>query len=341
MCVVQVQYSKGCRNSMIKAAICGFGGLGHLHANSLFGMEDVKMTAICDTDPKQLAKNEIQFNISSNQEDIDLNDLKTYLDLSDMLSNEKLDVIVVATPSNLHSELSIMALDAGCHVLCEKPMALSVEDCDRMIAARDRSGKQLMIGQCLRFWPEYEYLQACIEDGRFGNLLSLFAERIGTYHEGRWFDDGNLSGGAAMDLHVHDVDWVQMVLGRPDQIQAAGQIGVTGRCDDISAIWQYRDGALVTLRGSWMYSAFRMSFTAFFENGVVEYHPGGAGFKVTGPGYKPVEGIEISSESAYVREMKYFMDCARGAHANTRCSAESTRDGIALAIAEIAAANLA
>lgn len=321
---------------MLKAGICGFGALGHVHANSLSKLDGVEVKAVCDINPAQLSATEVKFNIAAEQGAFDVKTATPYLDFAEMLAREKLDLVIVTTPTDLHAPYSIMALDAGCHVFCEKPMSLSVEDCDRVIAARDRNRRQLMIGQCIRFWPEYEYLQACIQDGRYGKLQSLMMERIASYHvAGSWFNDHKRSGGAILDLHVHDVDWALSTLGRPDKMTARGVIGQTGGIDDISAIWQYGPSTILTIRGSWMYSGFRMGYTAFFEDATVEYHPGTSiGFKVSQLWKGAIPGIEVPQESGYFREMRYFLECLRAEHSNTRCTPESTRQSIETALAE-------
>ena len=321
---------------MLKAGICGFGGLGHVHANSLWTLDGVEIKAVCDINPDQLSAKEVKINIATEQGAFDISTANTYLDFADMLAKEELDFVVIATPSDLHAEYSVMAMDAGCHVFCEKPMSLTLENCDRMIAARDRNGRQLMIGQCIRFWPEYEYLHECIKDGRYGKLRSLMMERIGSLHvEGSWFNDHKRCGGAIIDLHVHDVDWVRMALGKPDKITARGLIGGTGGIDDVSSIWEYGDSTMVTIRGSWMYTGFRMNYTAFFENATIEYHPGTSiGFKVSQLWKGEVEGIQVSQESAYLKEMRYFLECVRGEHENILCPADSSRESIAIALME-------
>jgi predicted dehydrogenase len=321
---------------MLKAGICGFGALGHVHANSLCKLDGVEVKAVCDINPDQLSATEVKFNIAAEQGVFDINSATRYLDYSEMLAREKLDLVVIATPSDLHADYSIMAMDAGCHVFCEKPMSLTVQDCDRVIAARDRNRRQLMIGQCIRFWPEYEYLQACVSDGRYGKLKSLMMERIASYHvAGSWFNDHKRSGGAILDLHVHDVDWTLMALGQPGKITARGLTGETGGIDDISSIWQYGDSTIVTIRGSWMYSGFRMSYTAFFQNATVEYHPGtNIGFRVSRLWKGAIQGIQVPQESGYPREMRYFLECVRGEHGNTRCTPENSRQSIETALRE-------
>ncbi len=323
---------------MIKAGICGFGGLGHVHANSLWSLADVAVSAVCDINPEQLAKKEVAFNIAQEASQFDISTANTYTAFSEMLDREELDVVVIALPTDLHADYSIEAMKRGCHVFCEKPMSLSDADCVRMIEARDKYNRQLAIGQCLRFWPEYEYLLECIRDGRFGKLQSLFMERMGGYPSqdpSNWFMDHRRSGGALMDLHVHDLDWAQSAFGKPEYMSAIGVTGRTGGIDDTTVLLGY-DGTAVTIRGSWMYAKqFTMGYKAMFEESTVEYGSSNApGLTVSKPGVDGAEAVTVDTESAYVREMRYFLECVRGDHDNLRCPAESTRDSIVLAVQE-------
>lgn len=321
---------------MIRAGICGFGGLGHVHADSLWKIDGVEVKAVCDSNPAQLAAKEVKFNIDTGPAAFDISSSNTYTDFDEMIKNENLDMVVIALPTDLHADLSIRAMDAGCHVLCEKPMALTVEECDRMIEARDRNGRQLMVGQCIRFWPEYRYLHQAIKDRRYGRLLSLTMERSGACLPTSWFNDCNRSGGAIVDLHVHDVDWAQMALGRPDNLCARGIFGKSGGVDDLTAIWQYASGPLVTIRCSWIQaSGFVMAYKAFFENATLDFSSANDPvLRVFEPSADTFGVIECEDVSGYEEEMRYFVECVRGEHENVVCTAESSRDSIDLALAE-------
>ncbi len=319
---------------MIKAGICGYGGLGHLHANSLAKMDDVKLCAVCDRRREQLEAREVKINLKTDPNTFDITSAATYLDFDDMLEREELDVIVTALPTDLHAEYAVKALDAGCHVFSEKPMALTSQQADQMILARDRAGKQLMIGQCLRFWPEYNALLEAIRDERYGTLRSLCMERIGGYIQWSsddWMNQAERSGGAILDLHLHDVDWANYVFGIPSGLYACGQIGKSGGIDDVTAVWDYADGPMVTLRSSWMYTGFSMNARAMFDDGAVEF-----GF-APDPDIKGqvrhAEGkdaIPTTGDPGHLAELRYFLDCVQGKLENTRCPAESTRDSVRL-----------
>lgn len=323
---------------MLKAGLCGYGGLGHVHANNLAAMDDVDFCAVCDINPKQLEKSEIKINIETTQGGFDISKARTYLDFDEMLEKEQLDFIVTALPTDIHAEYAVKAMEHGCHVMSEKPMALTVAECDRMIEASRRTGKQLMVAQCIRFWPEYEYIEQCIKDCRYGTLRSLFMERIGSIHEdGSWFNDHKRSGGPTIDMHVHDCDWARNMVGKPDRVYAGGVKGIFDGIEDITTFWLYNDGPIVSFRSGWTNPGpFRMAFRICFEDATLTM-PGNSGPGLWMTSLKdPVEKqIEVRQGSAYADELRYFVDCILGKHPNTRCTPESTRESIAMATLEL------
>ncbi len=252
----------------IRVGLIGYGGLGHVHANSFTRLRGARLTAVCDVRRKQLQMSETTTNLGKSGAAFDLRTVRTYTDYRRLLDREELDAVLCVLPTHLHAECSIAALERGLHVFSEKPMALTERDCNRMIAARDRAQRHLMVGQCLRFWPEYEVLLKAVREQPNGPLRSLLLERIGYYSDWSyrdWMNDARLSGGALLDLHLHDVDWALYALGKPRRLTASGLKGRSGGIDDISALWAYPK-CHVTLRGSWMYKEFFMGFRAFFED---------------------------------------------------------------------------
>lgn len=316
----------------LKIGICGYGGLGHVHAASLAKMDDIEVVAVCDKRPEQLTATDVAINISTGSQAFDISHCRTYTDFGTMLKKEpKLDAIATALPTDQHAKIAIQAMQRGIHVFSEKPMALSTRQCDAMIAARDQGGVQLLIGQCLRFWPEYQVLLAAIRQQTYGKLVALTMTRIGGYAgwaSDNWFNDHKRSGGAILDLHLHDVDWAVHALGKPRTLTAGGFPGRTGGIDDVTALWEY-DNCLLTIKGSWKYQTFAMTFQAFFENASMDYgmHPDPA-LRLRKAGAAQDEKLPVPEGSAYFNELRYFFECIRGQHANELCPAESTRDSV-------------
>lgn len=193
----------------MKAAIIGNGFIGNAHraAFAMFKEEgvDIELVAICDIRPEMLKKN---------------NGERLYTSVDEMLEAEKeLDFVCLCIPTYLHAEYSIKLMRAGLNVLCEKPMALNAEDCDRMMACAKETGKRLMIAQCSRFGKDMIIMKKFIEEGSFGKPVSAFftaADGKPTWGFENWFANKDLSGSCMLDLQAHTIDLINWYFGVPD-----------------------------------------------------------------------------------------------------------------------------
>ncbi|MBN2394160.1 MAG: Gfo/Idh/MocA family oxidoreductase [Anaerolineae bacterium] len=326
---------------MLKVGILGMGGMGWYHARRYPSVPNAQIVAIADIVPERLeVKEAVSVNLADEKTVLDLSQAARYGEAVDLIAQADVDVVDICLPTDLHAPYAIKALEAGLHVLCEKPMALSGADCNRMIAAAHAADRRLMIAQCLRFWPEYLYLQHLIVEKPLGALLSLNMSRIGGrpgWSPDNWFLDPKRSGGALLDLHIHDVDYVNAVFGVPDALYATGRaMAEPDSYDVIHACFNYNDGPQVHMHAGWSTAQvpFQASFDAWFERGFVRYADG----KLTVfDNLEKVEGhpAEIEPGDGYRNEIAYFLDCVENGAPPTRCMPESTRDSIALIGKEI------
>ena len=165
---------------MLNIGIVGFGFMGRMHYRCWDAMEGAKVAAVCDANEKVLEQlGESTGNIEGAGTNIDLSSFNFYTDFDEMLSKEALDAVCITLPTNLHPDFSAKALKAGVNVLCEKPMALTIDECESMVAAAKESSKVLMIGHCLRFWPEYVKAKEIIESGKYGKVVGAVFQRLG------------------------------------------------------------------------------------------------------------------------------------------------------------------
>ena len=154
----------------------------------------------------------------------------------------------------------LAALAAGKHVLCEKPMALTGDDCSRMIDESEKQRRVLMIGQVLRFWPATSISDSS-EGNEFGALrAATFVRRCGVPTWSRWLPVEARSGGALLDLLVHDIDQALLLCGMPERVAAKK----LGDLDGVAATLIYPGGPEVRIQGGWFApdTPFSMSFQA-------------------------------------------------------------------------------
>lgn len=252
--------------------------MGRTHYRCWKALGDVDIVAICETNPKIMdeAKKKIG-NIGRQQNEIDFSSLELYTDIDTMLEEAKLDAVSITLPTYLHADISIRALAAGVNVLCEKPMALNIEDCRRMTAEAESSGKVLQIGHCVRFWPEYAKAGDIIKSGKYGKVIASSFQRLGaipTWSSNNWLLDEKRSGGVALDLHIHDTDFVQYLFGLPNAVYSTGAKNENGNLVHIVTQYLYDDEKVVTAEGAWSMSpsfGFQMSFNIALEKATLVY----------------------------------------------------------------------
>lgn len=329
----------------MKVGLCGYGPMGRTHAQLLARQEGVQLVAVADVQEelRQRAASETGARVFESGEAL--------------IDARVADVVFVCAPTYLHAPLAIRALEAGAHVFSEKPMGLSTRECDAMIAAAERNGRFLTIGQVLRFWPEYVFLKQAVESGRYGALQSLSMTRIGGVSIGfeRWFLDEKRGGMQIFDRHIHDTDLVVWLLGVPEAVQAYG-VEKDPRTEGgiIHSFTRYLfPGLAICAEGSADMPAkfpFTMSYRAVFEGAAIEYSSRqtptlklyAGGEPETPPLPQPLgevqSGLNITSASGYFLEQVYFFDCIRKGRRPEIVTPESARDTIRVVRAEIRSA---
>ena len=330
---------------MIHVGLVGAGFMGRNHFNEYEKLADrARVVALCDQDAERCAGD--WSNVGGNIGDQvgtkrDLGDITPYGDFEKLLADARVDLVDICCPTYLHKDMTLAALKAGKHVLCEKPMALSVEDADAMVAAAAAAPGQLMVAQCIRFWPEYVYLFEAVRDGRFGRCLALELRRQAetpTHALNNWLGNPELSGGALLDLHIHDVDYAQHLFGRPAAVTALGTSHAGHGIDRVHAFWHYPDGPAVQLMGYWDMPSgfgFNMGFTASFEAGAVVWDLADDKLlTVYRNGAEPDQPEMPVGDTGFFGEIDYFLGCIEGNAAPDRCPPSESRDAVALALAE-------
>lgn len=244
------------RDLRLRVGVIGL-GIGLKHIEGWREHPDVDVVAIADPDAKRLAKVGDEFSIDAR-----------YPDAQTMLEAERLDVVSVCTPNKFHKELTLDALRAGCHVLCEKPMAMNAEEGRAMLTAAQQAGKRLMINFSYRFSAQSRALKAQVDAGLFGDFYfgrTVWHRRRGMPGFGGWFGTKSLAGGGPLiDLGVHRLDLALWLMGYPKPVWVMGsaydpiarelatQSGKTFDVEDLAAaLIRFDNGATLALEASW------------------------------------------------------------------------------------------
>lgn len=241
-------------------------------------------------------------------------------DLGAVLSDPSVDIVSVCTPTASHREITVRALNAGKHVLLEKPIALTIADALAISAAATASGCTLMVAHVVRFFEGYRRARADVEAGRIGAVLSARARRLITRPDADWWYDEAQSGGVVVDVGIHDFDQMNLFLGTPVAVTSTA----TGTFGPIETTVEYRSGALgqvLTFAGVPAGAPFSSSLSVIGSGGYLDYD-----FSADAPtaaiggvnAYRLAAASDgtsatLSSLDHYVRQVEYFLDCVRDA----------------------------
>ena len=198
----------------LKVAVIGVGGISAYHIEPYMKNPNVELYALCDIDEAKLKLKGEKYNIT-----------RLYTDAETMLTElPEIDAVSVCTSNDAHAKCSIIALNKGKHVLCEKPMAKNYNEALEMIKAQQESGKTLGVGFVRRYGKDAELAKEFIDNGKLGEVYyakARYVRRNGC--PGRWFGDIEKSGGGPLiDLGVHVIDLVRYLCGSPKAVSVYG-----------------------------------------------------------------------------------------------------------------------
>ncbi len=309
---------------MLNAALIGFGGIAqaaHIPAyKSLEKKNKVRLVAAYEIN-KDRFNTKTEINIGGS--DVGELKIRQYTNLEEMLNNEAIDLIDICIPTPFHSDMAVNMLDRGYNVFCEKPMSRTYNGCLKMLDAAKQSKGKLMIGQCLRFFPDYMYLKGVIDSGEFGKPLSAVFRRMSVppiWGWQNWYMNYEMSGGALMDLHIHDIDMARYLFGEPYAVSCLAQ-DVYSKFD-IAHSRLYYENLPVLAIGDW--SLAGTPFTADFRVGFEKASVISEGGTVTvytrdDKEFKP----ELVSTGGYEGEIEYFVNMINSKSENIKNPPES------------------
>ncbi len=270
----------------INFAIIGCGRIAQRHAEHI--QNNGKLVAVCDID--QTKANELAQKYQAN----------AYNNIEDLLENQKdIDVVAICSPNGLHAEQTIKALKAGFHVLCEKPMAISVYDCGEMIKEAEKANKRLFIVKQNRFNPPVAEIKKIIDEGKLGKIysvqLSCFWNRDENYYKNSWKGTKDLDGGTLYTQFSHFIDLLYWIIGDVRNVEAFGKNSAhknTIEFEDNGVIaLEFYNGALGTI--NYTVNSFQKnmegSLTIFGEKGTVKI----GGQYLNELEYQKIENYEI------------------------------------------------
>ena len=310
-------------SKIVKIAIVGVGGMGTVHYSNYKHIENCKVVASVGT-------------TEADRQRADEWGIPIFESIDEMLSNEEIDVIDVCTPTFLHKEHVLCGIRGGKNVICEKPIALSVDDAREMLHEAEEKGVHIYIGQVLRFFKEYQVLEELVKSGEYGKVLDAHFVRLSAcprWNQGGWMFDKEKSGQLPFDLHIHDLDYIVSLFGKPDSFEFTG-CGNQNKAYKEHYRFLYKFGDInVCAEAAW-YNAdypWTAGYRVYFENAVVESRDG----KVTAYQFdrepklfdteekiKIPTGINVPPTGVYLEELSHFIDCIEKGEDSDRITKE-------------------
>ncbi len=297
----------------MRLAVVGLGFMGGVHLKAIASLEKVELAAVVSRRAPEFPA-------------------QHYSHLLDALADPDIDAVDLCLPTDMHESATVAALRSGKHVLVEKPMALSVESCHRMIAEAEQANRILMVAHVLRFFPAYRSLQHAVDHGDLGEVhFATFRRRCAQPGWSDWITDKSRSGGGAFDLLIHDIDMALRLFGPPSAISATGYEDAAAGVDTISARLFY-DALVVEISGGWMFPGefpFSMEFTVLGNRGLLDFNSESRPLKRYGGG----EVVALDEVDGYAAEIAYFAECCRTGEQPSLCTPSSSAESVRLALA--------
>lgn len=252
------------KKKILKYGFIGAGAIAGTHMRDLAKRDDVELVAMSDIKEEGMARHKERYGID-----------KTYTDYRKMLATEELDAVSVCTPNRFHAKPTIDALRSGCHVLCEKPLAMNAREAARMVETARTTGRKLVVGFQYRYNPRTQFLKKAADEGQFGRILYTRVQALRRRGIPNWGVFGNKElqgGGPLIDIGVHALEMAHYVMGSPRPVAACGDLFTyigNKPSDRIESAWRgwdyknhdvedlalgrirFEDGAILTIEASW------------------------------------------------------------------------------------------
>jgi UDP-N-acetyl-2-amino-2-deoxyglucuronate dehydrogenase len=274
---------------ILRFAIVGCGRIAQRHAEHINKNKDTQLVSVCDI-VKEKA-----------DELANLYSAKSYDTIEELLLNNDIDIVSICSPNGLHAEHAIQVLNAGKHVLCEKPMAINVHDCGEMIKTAEKNNKRLFVVKQNRYNPPVIALKKAIDEERLGKIysvqLSCFWNRNDEYYENSWKGTKDLDGGTLFTQFSHFIDLLYYLIGDVKEAKAFGgnynHNGIIEFEDTGVAILKFYNEAIGTV--NYTVNSYNKnmegSLTIFGEKGTVKI----GGQYLNELEYQEIEGYKIEN----------------------------------------------
>jgi len=300
----------------LKLGFTGTGYISKIHAQAAQAQPEVELVAVVNHRPESMAAFAAEVGITHR-----------YATVADLLQDGQVDALIISTPNYLHAPEAIAALQAGVHVMVEKPMAMNAAEAEAMVAAAQASGALLMVAHCWRFDPEVLWLREQVNAGRLGRIIRTKGCGVHTHWgPGGWFTQRQFAGGGALaDMGIHALDTARFLLGDPEPVSVVAHLGTYYKDFDVDdtglILVNWTNGAVSYVESGWWQphmdgpeAATQLygttGFGQLFPTRLLLPQAEQAGVTTVDAGFLPVREPHCP-QSMYDTQLAYFLDCIR------------------------------
>jgi predicted dehydrogenase len=300
----------------LKLGFTGAGYISKIHARAAQAQPEVELVAVVNHRPESMAAFAVEVGIA-----------RQYVTVADLLQDGQVDALIVSTPNYLHAPEAIAALQAGVHVMVEKPMAMNAAEAGAMVAASQASAALLMVAHCWRFDPEVLWLREQVKAGRLGRIIRTKGYGVHTHWgPGGWFTQRQFAGGGALaDMGIHALDTARFLLGDPEPVSVVAHLGTYYKDFDVDdtglILVNWANGAVSYVESGWWQphmdgpeAATQLYGTAgfgqLFPTRLLLPQADQAEVTTVDAGFPPVREPHCP-QSMYDTQLAYFLDCIR------------------------------
>ena len=327
----------------MNVGIVGLGFMAATHIKAYHQVPDVRIAGLCNPSGRHLDGDftGVAGNVGTNEPLVlNMKGVKATKDYSELLADPEIQVIDICAPTKAHRDLAVAALNAGKHVICEKPLARTPELAREIASAARMARGIFMPAMCMRFWPEWAWLKTAIRQQRFGKVHAAHFRRVA--EPPAWgqknFFQGAESGGGLFDLHIHDTDFVQFCFGRPSRVYSRGYQKFSGAIDHVVTQYDVESGAIVHAEGSWAMAkgfGFSMTYSVNFDSATVEYDLARTQdpLRLVEEG-KPPAIVRCEGPDGYIGELTHFVESIRAGKPTTTVTVDDGVSAVEICAAE-------
>ncbi|UUZ86204.1 Gfo/Idh/MocA family oxidoreductase [Paenibacillus sp. P26] len=312
--------------------VIGAGTMGSVHAEAYAAMNHVKLVGIVDIRQEVAGKlaDKLQTRVFGTVEEA-------------LEQSERIDVIDVCLPTYLHKEYVKKAAEAGKHVICEKPLARTLEDAQEMIEFCREKNVRLFVGHVLRFFPEYREAKKLVDQGAIGDAAVVRTTRGGGFPRAwnHWYADFQNSGGLVLDMIIHDFDFLRWCFGEVERVYAKSLLG-RGHYDVDYALVTLRfvSGTIAHVEGTWAHDRFMMKFELAGKKGMIDFDSTSdrplvsTSREVAGGSVGVAVPESPLKRSSYYLELEHFLSCLEKG-SNPIVTAQDAYEAMRIALAAL------